>query len=128
MTSPPSILVIDDDHGSADTLADILDSHGYAVRTGSSGEQAIALARDGAFAAVLMDVRMPGLGGVEALKTIRARTPETSVIMMTAYTRDELLHEAQCAGARAILPKPLDIDRVLAILAEVAPGHRTASP
>ena len=126
--SPPAVLVVDDDRGMAETLADILDARGYRVRTGESGEQAIVMAREGGYAAILMDVRMPGLGGVGALKAIKARAPEAAIILMTAYTRDELLGEAERAGALTILPKPLDLDRVLALLTEVAPAPRPEGP
>jgi len=126
--SPPAVLVVDDDRGMAETLADILDARGYRVRTGESGEQAIVMAREGGYAAILMDVRMPGLGGVGALKAIKARAPEAAIILMTAYTRDELLGEAERAGALTILPKPLDLDRVLALLTEVAPAPRPEDP
>jgi DNA-binding NtrC family response regulator len=119
--APAGVLVIDDDEGMVDTLADILAARGFVVRTGESGERAIEMSREVRYAAILMDVRMPGLGGIAALKAIKARAPETGIILMTAYTRDELLRDAERSGARAVLPKPLDMDRVLALLTEMAP-------
>lgn len=113
---PASVLVVDDDVGMVETLADILREHSYRVATGYSGEAAIAMAREQPYDAILMDIRMPGLNGVEALKVIKAATPRTNVIMMTAYTRHELVEEARQASALAIVPKPLDLQQVLDLL------------
>ena len=69
---------------------------------------------------------MPGLNGVEALRLMKGLAPGLSVIMMTAFTRDELVEEARQATALTVLPKPLDMDWVLALLVRVtgptAPG------
>jgi DNA-binding NarL/FixJ family response regulator len=64
----------------------------------------------------VMDVRMPGLNGVEALREVRALAPAMNVIMMTAFTRDELVEEAWRATPLAILSKPLDVGRVLSLI------------
>ena len=76
--------------------------------------------------AVLMDIQMPGLNGVEALRQMKGLAPTIRVIMMTAFTRDELVEEARQATAVTVLPKPLDMDWVLTLLLRVigptAPG------
>lgn len=115
--SQPSILVVDDDVGMVETLADILREHRYQVATGYSGAAAVAMAREARYDAILMDIRMPGLNGVEALRAIKADSPRTSVIMMTAFTRHQLVEEAKQATALAVLSKPLEMDQVLAQLA-----------
>jgi two-component system, NtrC family, response regulator HydG len=112
----PTVLVVDDDVGMVETLADILREHSYQVATGHSGEAAVSMARERRYDAILMDIRMPGLNGVEALKRIKAAAPETRVIMMTAYTRHDLVEEARQAAALAIVPKPLDVEEVLGLL------------
>src|SRR5207244_8256327 len=71
---------------------------------------------------VLMDVRMPGLSGVEALKTMKALAPQLAVIMMTAFARDDLAEEARRAAALAVLPKPRDMERLLALMTQVTPS------
>lgn len=114
--SPPLVLVVDDDVGTVETLADILEAKRYRVETALSGEAAAALARGTRYDAVLMDIVMPGLNGVEALRAIKTSTPGTHVIMMTAFTRNELVEEAKHANALAVLPKPLEMDRVLSLL------------
>ncbi len=72
------------------------------------------------FNKVLLDIRMPGLNGVETLRAIKAIDPRTKVIMMTAYTQNELVGEAMRNHALAVLPKPVDIDRLLALLKRAA--------
>ena len=115
-----SVLVVDDDPGMAETLADILSVFGYAVTTASSAVTAVRMVTQTRPDLVLMDVRMPGLSGVEALKTMKALAPQLAVIMMTAFARDDLAEEARRAAALAVLPKPLDMERLLALLTQVA--------
>lgn len=114
-----AVLVVDDDVGTVETLADILAAKAYRVTAAYSGEEAVARARAARYDAILMDIRMPGLDGVEALREIRREAPGTRVIMMTAFTRSERVEAAKAATAVAVLPKPLDVDRLLGLLAEV---------
>lgn len=114
--SPPSVLIVDDEVGQVETLADILRAKSYQVATAHSGEAAVAMAQRTPYDIVIMDIRMPGMNGVEALKMIKALTSRTKVIMMTAYTRDELVGEAKRQAALAVLPKPLEMDRLLALI------------
>lgn len=114
--APPSVLIVDDDPGMVETLADVLQAKHYQVATAHSGEAAVAMARSAPCDAVLMDIVMPGLNGVEALKVIRAVAPRTKVILMTAYSRHQLVEEGKAATAMAVMPKPLDLDEVLALL------------
>ncbi len=118
----PSVLLVDDDVGMVETLGDILAASRYQVATADSGEAAVARVQAGRFDAVLMDIKMPGLNGVQALRAIKFLAPEIPVIMMTAYTRDELVAEAQQTTGFPVLVKPLDLDRVLAILSQIAPA------
>ena len=118
----PSVLLVDDDVGMVETLGDILATSRYQVATTDSGEAAVARVQADRFDAVLMDIKMPGLNGVQALRAIKFLAPEIPVIMMTAYTRDELIAEAQQTTGFPVLVKPLDLDRVLAILSQIAPA------
>jgi len=114
-----SVLVVDDDSGMAETLADILSVFGYAVTTANSAAAAVKVVTETRPDLVLMDVRMPGPSGVEALKTLKALAPQVAVIMMTAFARENLAEEARRAAALAVLPKPLDMERLLALLTQV---------
>ena len=120
----PSILIVDDDVGMVETLEDILSARSYDVVTADSGEAAIEHVRRRTFDVVLMDIKMPGLNGVEALQVMRRITPGLKVIMMTAFTRDELVDQAHRATAIAVVPKPLDLDRLLAVVDDVAASPR----
>lgn len=115
-----SILIVDDDEGMVETLSDILTARRYAVTTADSGESALAQVHQRAFDVVLMDIKMPGLNGVEALQAMKQRHPALKVIMMTAFTRDELVQAARRASAVAIVPKPLDLATVLDLVDRVA--------
>ncbi|MBI2491981.1 MAG: response regulator [Candidatus Rokubacteria bacterium] len=117
-----SVLLVDDDPGTLETLRDILETRRFRVATAASGEAAVAMASARPYDAVLMDIVMPGLGGVDALRAIKAHEPRTPVIMMTAFTRDELVADARRATAVAVLAKPLEMDRLLALLERVTAG------
>lgn len=124
MTS--SILIVDDDPGMIETLADILSARRYAVSTADSGESALAQVRRSDFDIVMMDIKMPGLNGVDALLAMKQTRPSIKVIMMTAFTRDELVQQAREASAVAVVPKPLDLDDVLALVDRVTRSGRGA--
>jgi DNA-binding NtrC family response regulator len=111
------VLVVDDDVGMIETLTDILEASQCRVSSAHSGKAAISMAAEGAYDAVLMDIRMPDVNGVEALRAIKARAPGTRVIMMTAYTGDELAREAERMTGMPVLPKPLDVAEVLDLVA-----------
>lgn len=115
-----SILIVDDDEGMVQTLSDILTARRYAVSTAESGESALAQVHGTSFDVVLMDIKMPGLNGVEALQAMKRTNPAIKVIMMTAFTRDELVQVAQRANAVAVVPKPLDLDTVLTLVDRTA--------
>lgn len=110
-----SVLVVDDDVGMADTLSDIFQANQYEVATAHSGDAAVTMAGSGTYDLILMDIQMPGLDGVQALTAMKAAGLAARVIMMTAYTRDELVKEAERRSGFPVLPKPLDLERVLAL-------------
>jgi two-component system NtrC family response regulator/two-component system nitrogen regulation response regulator GlnG len=116
-----TILIVDDDVGMVETLEDILMLHRYEVLTADSGEAAVALVKSRAPDVVLMDIRMPGLNGVHALQAMKRTVPDIKVIMMTAFTRDELVEEAWRADPVAVVPKPLDLAHVMTLVQRVAP-------
>jgi len=128
MSARATVLLVDDNVGMVETLADILSTRGHDVTTAHSGDAALVMIRASRYDVALMDIRMPGLDGVEALKHVRALDPRMRVIMMTAYTRDELADEARRAGAVDVLPKPLDIERVFALVETLDVGRMPGSP
>jgi DNA-binding NtrC family response regulator len=113
------ILVVDDDRAMVTTLCDVLALHGWQPLPAYDGEEAVQVAMAHNVAVVLMDVRMPGRDGVSALEEIRARRPQTRVVLMTAYAARELLARGVAAGAVEIMPKPVDLHRLVPLLEQV---------
>jgi DNA-binding NtrC family response regulator len=113
------VLIVDDEKNMRKTLADILQSEGYEVATAATGEEAIELCAKQGYDVVLLDVRMPGMGGVEAFRQIRRHQEGVRVILMSAYGVDELKQAALDEGAIAFLAKPLDVERVVKLIGEV---------
>jgi CheY-like chemotaxis protein len=110
------ILVVDDEVNMRATLAEILSDEGYDVATAGTGEEAVALCRDGCYSIILMDVRMPGMDGVEAFRQIRRHQEGVRVILMSAYSIDALREAALDEGAIAFLSKPLDVEKVIHLI------------
>jgi two-component system, NtrC family, response regulator HydG len=120
-----TVLVVDDDRQMVKTFAAVLRRRGWESLTAFDGEQAVQVARDHHVDVVLMDVRMPGMNGVEALRAIRQSKPLTPVILMTAYAANELLEQAERDGALSIMPKPVPLPRLLTLLEDVIRTERS---
>ncbi len=113
------ILVVDDERHLRTTLADILREEGYQVDTAATGEEAIQLCDHNAYDVLLLDVRMPGVNGVEIFRHIQQCHAEVRVILMSAYSLDASKQQALAEGAIAFLTKPLDIQNLLHLIREV---------
>ena len=116
------VLVVDDDRQMVRTLCDILSLYGWDAEPRYSGEEAVAAMAEREFDAVLMDVRMQGINGVEALAQIRRLRPNARVILMTAYSSTELLDRAVEEGALQVLSKPVQLPVVLELLKRTLDG------
>jgi DNA-binding NtrC family response regulator len=110
------ILVVDDQSSVRELLRAVLETDGHEVDTASSGEEAVARLKEGFHDIVIMDIRMPGLDGVAALTRMKDLSPETGVIMMTAYASVETAVQAMKLGALDYITKPIDIDEVSAVI------------
>lgn len=106
----PSLLVVDDDFAHRTMLRTVLSDFGYAVTESESGESAVELARDNPFDLILMDIRMSGMSGIDALKEIFVYNPAIPILIMTAYSDVETAVMALKAGAYDYLVKPLDLE------------------
>ena len=115
------LLVVDDDRDFAHTLADILESRGHRVTIAHDGESAIKLFDTQHFDLCFMDISLPGRNGVDCFLEIRKTRSSAPVIIMTGFGLEELVARAIAGGARTVLHKPLDFERVLAMVKEVAP-------
>ena len=116
MENKYTILVVDDDAGMLETMMDILSEMNFTVATADDGYKAIEMARDGAFDAILLDLKMPGIDGIETLKRIKKIKPLAKIIILTAYASEDTVLEAQREGVSEILCKPVDFDVLEKIL------------
>ncbi|HEX9400524.1 MAG TPA: response regulator [Anaeromyxobacter sp.] len=112
-----SYLVVDDNRDFAENLAEILRDRGDDVAVAENGEAAAALVRTRRFDAVLTDMRMPLMGGAELVHEIRRIDPGAAAMVITAHVGDDALEAARREGLLAVLPKPVEVPRVLALLA-----------
>lgn len=110
------ICIVDDDRDFADMFADLLRLEGHEVDLTSTGEEALEGLRERDYDWTFLDFRLPGLDGLETLREIRKRKPQAQVCLMTAYGANQILTPALAHGAQAVFGKPLDLDRVLAIV------------
>ena len=106
------VLIVDDEAGSRETLLDILEEEGYSAATAGEGKEALEMIGHDSFQIALVDIRLPGMDGVELLGKIREQSPETAIIMITADATLENSIKALNLGAYSYLTKPLNIDEV----------------
>ncbi|MEK6684382.1 MAG: sigma-54 dependent transcriptional regulator [Nitrospirota bacterium] len=110
------ILVVDDEKSMRDFLSIMLKKEGYSVTTAEDGEAAGRLIRKEMFDLVLTDVKMPKIGGLQVLKTVKEASPDTLVLMITAFASTETAIEAMKEGAYDYLTKPFQIEEVKLII------------
>lgn len=114
------ILIADDEEGLRLSMAGILELEGHDVVTAGNGYEAIEKVKEGSFDIAFLDIKMPGIDGVETFKEIKRISPETIVIMMTAFAVKDLIREAISEGAYACISKPFDMDRIIDTIKEVS--------
>lgn len=114
MDAMKCILVVDDDERVLFVLRDILAGLGsqYEVVTAQSGYEALDKARKKPFDLLITDLKMPGMDGVELTEAVRALSPSTVVIWITAYGSQETNAEAQRLGVYRCLDKPLEVAEI----------------
>jgi DNA-binding NtrC family response regulator len=116
MAKKGSILVCDDEEIMRDVLETILSTAGYKVELAKTGEEAIAAYSEKTFDLVLMDVSMPGMGGLTALEELIKLEPEAVVLIITAYATFDTAISAWEKGAFGIIRKPFQNEQILAFV------------
>jgi len=106
------LLVVDDDPVTLDLLKEVLTQEGYEVTVALGGEEAIAKGLDISFDIVITDVRMEDKDGMEVLRAFKKQSPETSVIMITAFGSIETAIEAVREGAFDYISKPFKLEEI----------------
>ncbi|MBI2201529.1 MAG: response regulator transcription factor [Armatimonadetes bacterium] len=123
------VLIVDDHNLFRDGVASLLGVRGYqVVGQASDGEEALVKARELRPDLVLMDIRMPRMGGVAATRLLKAEMPDITVVMLTASDDEADLFEAIKSGAQGYLLKDLKADAFFALLAGVERGEAAISP
>jgi len=110
------ILVVDDEQSLREVLSIMLRRAGYAVISATDGEDAIELIHKEIFDLVITDLRMPKIDGLEVLKAVKSASPETVVLIITAFATADSAVEAMKQGAYDYLTKPFQVDEVQLII------------
>src|SRR5690242_16091285 len=119
-----SILIADDEESIRHVLATPLGERGYEVRTAADGEEALRELSSRDYDALVTDVRMPKLNGLDLVRAAQTASPDTTVIVMSAYGSHDLAIEAMKAGAYDYLGKPFRPDEVLLVLRKAEERER----
>ncbi len=119
-----SILIVDDDSRLLRSFEKLLTEEGYEVRVASTGEDGLQEARESAPDLVIMDVRMPGMSGLETFRAIHAIEPRLPVIIMTAFGTTETAIEATKLGAFDYVLKPFEIPEILGLIQKALDAGR----
>jgi DNA-binding NtrC family response regulator len=115
----PSILVVDDERSIGIAIQRLLSRHGYAVDTALSGEEAIEQLGQASYHLVITDLNLKTFTGMDLLRWVKQHTPETAVVMITAYGSEKVAVEAMKLGAADYLPKPFDNDELELVVERV---------
>lgn len=118
-TETVNLLIIDDEKGICETLCDIFRSGGYIAEAAYNGKSGIAAVENKSFNAVLLDIKLPDMNGIKVLEEIKKISPETEVIMITAYASLQNAVEALNKGAYAYIMKPFEVNEVLSSVKRV---------
>ncbi len=110
------ILIVDDDRDFADGIAEIIDEEGYESFLAYSGQEALQVIQKHDIDVVFLDIRMPQMDGVEAVKEIRKLKPDIRVAMLTGYYDQDMREAALDNGASDVLHKPIDVDDLLSFI------------
>jgi two-component system, OmpR family, response regulator len=120
MTASPRVLLIDDERELLTVLSERLELRGMVVQTADNGEDALKLVEETAFDAVVLDLAMPGLDGIETLRRMKEIRPAVQVILLTGQATVQKSIEVMKLGAMDLLEKPADLKVLLAKIEEAS--------
>jgi len=109
----PKVLIVDDEERFRKTLSKLLTAQGLEVYSAGSGDEALDLIRKHPVDIVLLDMRMPGMNGIDTLSAIKKIDPMIEVIMLTGHASVDVAVEIMKRGGFEYLLKPCDIDELL---------------
>lgn len=115
-----SVLVVDDEEQFLDVVSQRLEGRGLEVVTATSGREAVKAIQEKAFDTVVLDLVMPGMGGIETLRQLRECQPDLQVIVLTGHGSIEAGIEAMKLGAEDMIEKPVDLKVLLERIQEAS--------
>jgi len=115
------LLIVDDQMGVRRLISEALLEIGYAAVQASSGREALEKLKEKEYHLIILDVKMPGMSGVETLHEIRKISPDVPVVLMTAYEELDIMEEAEKLGVKHYLCKPFDLDELRTLARQLIP-------
>ncbi len=120
MSQPkPRILIVDDEEIVRESLSGWLEQDGYAVETAADGQTGLDTLRDGPWSILLVDLKMPGMDGLQVLEAAKKQQPDLSVVMITAYATVETAVKAIKLGATDYIVKPFDPEELSLLIQKI---------
>jgi two-component system, OmpR family, KDP operon response regulator KdpE len=111
-----TLLIVDDERSIRLSLRTILSNFGFVVVEAARGEEALSLVRSAEFDAVLLDINMPGMGGIDVCRLMRKTSPRLPIVMLTVQDAEDRKVEALDAGADDYITKPFQLRELTARL------------
>lgn len=112
------ILIVDDEEGYRKVLLNSLAEIGYETKAVRNGFEALDEIKKQSYSVILLDVKMPGMDGIEFLEQMQGIKPASNVVIITAYTDKDVVKEAVLKGAKKVITKPFSMDDIEACLEE----------
>lgn len=122
---PLRVLIVDDEEELVSALVERLNLRGFKARGVTTGDDALELLDEMECDVVLLDVKMPGLGGLEVIRRIKEKNPSLGVVLLTGHGSVESVQEGMARGAFDYLMKPVKFDDLVHVLAAAAAGKQT---
>jgi FixJ family two-component response regulator len=119
MKSNCMIAIVDDDLAIQEAMGDVLRSYGFRSLVFSSAEEFLAYEDRSTIDCILLDVKMPGLSGLQLFELLQTERDPSTIIFMTSHQEDNVRATALEGGARAFLGKPVDLDLLVALIEEI---------
>lgn len=121
------VLIVEDDQDFAESLVIALGLRQCEVDVAHTGEEAVSRFRETLYDIAFMDIKLPGMNGVESLAQIIGMQPDARVVMMTGFSEPALLNEARAAGAQDVLRKPFRMRELFSFIDAVQNGDLPAN-
>jgi two-component system OmpR family response regulator len=120
------VLIVDDEDQFVEAVVERLQLRGFDAKGATSGRDAIRLLDESAYDVLLLDVKMPDLGGLETIKKVKAKDPGLKVVLLTGHGSTEDAEEGMRLGAFRYLMKPVNLDDLIDVFRTALQEKRTA--